>query len=369
MHSFTNNIHIGDCRALMRQMIAAGVKVQCIVTSPPYFGLRNYQVAGQYGSESTWIRHVARMRSVFRLARQLLADDGTLWLNYGDSYSSAPGGHQGKNGQRANRAFSGRVSLDKRRSGLKSKDLIGMPWRVAFALQADDWYLRQDIIWSKPNPMPESIRDRCTKAHEYMFLFSKSQRYYWDFEAMQEEVSGTANPRRAAQKTPDGWDTRSGVGGHGSFHRVGREKGHLPGNKTHSGADAYEAGDEHHRTKGGLVTYSRKLADAASGIKNNDSMDAALSEMRLTRNKRSVWTVPSQPFKEAHFATFPRALIEPCILAGSRPGDIILDPFMGSGTVAETAQSLGRKYIGIELNPAYAAMFKNHRSQQQGMAI
>lgn len=407
MTEWLNHVHIGDCRRLMRRMIADGVKVNCIVTSPPYWGLRCYGVNGQFGKEATWQHHVARMRSTFRLCRELLANDGTLWLNYGDSYSDG-------------------------------KDLMGMPWRVAFALQDDGWILRQDIIWAKPNPMPESIRDRCTKAHEYLFLFSKRERYYWDFAAMQEPAGtddlrqphgspGTltrqsgvrreqgAHARRAVLKTPDGWDTSTGEGAHGSFHKEGREKGHLPGNLTHKGTAAYEAGDESQRTKGGLVEYSRKLAAANSGIKSNESMDEALSELRQTRNRRDVWvidsnpvisedrkdlrpgesrhrssidggqsmqeepngmrnrrdvwTVASEPFKAAHFATFPRALIEPCILAGSRPGDIVFDPFMGSGTVAEVAMSLGRRFIGTEINRHYVAMFKKYREQQLGFAF
>lgn len=362
-----NDIHVGDTRVLMRRMIADGVKVQCIVTSPPYWGLRDYGVAGQMGSERTWIRHVARMRSVFRLCWELLADDGVLWLNYGDSYAAHPGQRKTTDAagpkQVSNRGAPGAPS--RHAVDIPAKNLIGMPWRVAFALQADGWYLRQDIIWSKPNPMPESIRDRCTKAHEYLFLFSKRERYYWDFEAMQEDVSGTANARRA--KTPDGWDTSAGS--HGSFHKAGREKGHVPGNKTHKGTEAYEAGDEAHRTKGGLVNYSRKLAAAGSGTKNNDSMDAAICNLVDKRNRRSVWSIASEPFREAHFATFPTELIKPCILAGSRAGDVVFDPFMGSGTTAQVAMDLGRQFIGTELNPAYAAMFRTARSQQMGMAL
>jgi site-specific DNA-methyltransferase (cytosine-N4-specific) len=343
--TWVNKIHVGDCRSLMRRMIADGVKVQCIVTSPPYWGLRDYGVAGQMGSERTWQRHVARMRSVFRLCRELLADDGVLWVNYGDSYSSHPGQRKttDKIGAKQESNSGANTAPSRHVPELKAKDLIGMPWRIAFALQADGWYLRQDIIWSKPNPMPESIRDRCTKAHEYLFLFSKRERYYWDFEAMQEDVNGGAHARR--------------------------EKGHLPGNKTHKGTEAYEAGDEAHRTKAGLLNYSRKLAAAGSGTKNNDSMDDSLAEMRFTRNRRSVWTVASEPFREAHFATFPTALIEPCILGGSRPNDVIFDPFMGSGTTAQVAQALGRQFIGTELNPAYAAMFKAARDQQMGFGL
>jgi site-specific DNA-methyltransferase (cytosine-N4-specific) len=265
--------------------------------------------------------------------------------------------------------------------------------------------------------MPESVRDRCTKAHEYMFLFSKRERYYWDFEAMQEPASypegahspdcikspygqgftrrAGAHPRIAALPVVSGWAFD------GEHTAVAHNRPHLPGNKTHKGTTAYEAGAAEHRTKAGLVDYAtrvrervgkdatsprqdgnrwnenagrgflppRKLADENSGTKNNDSMDEALSEMRETRNKRSVWTIASEPFKAAHFATFPKALIVPCIRAGSRPGDTIFDPFMGSGTTAEVASDLGRNFIGCELNPAYAAMYKAARSQQVGFAL
>lgn len=376
MTDWLNAIHVGDCRALMRQMIADGVKVQCIVTSPPYWGLRDYQADGQYGAERTWIRHVARMRSVFRLCRELLAEDGVMFVNYGDSYSSHSGQRKptDKAGikQQSNVASSGAPS--RMVGGLGAKQLIGMPWRVAFALQADGWILRQDIIWSKPNPMPESVRDRCTKAHEYMFLFAKNERYYWDFEAMQEPAvareqqrftstaeqpkgkeraeAGGQNPTcqggARTQKTPDGWDTSKGDGGHGSFHKEGREKGHL----SRSG------------------NLERK-PPSARGVPADGNGDVAgsIPWEGSTRNRRSVWTVGTAPFKAAHFATFPRALIEPCILAGSRPGDIVFDPFMGSGTVAETASSLGRQFIGCELNPDYVALFRAHRSQQQGLGL
>lgn len=368
--AWIDHIHVGDCRVLMRRMIADGVRVQCIVTSPPYWGMRDYFVAGQMGSERTWLRHVARMRSVFRLCRKLLTEDGVLWVNYGDSYASSGGtGAQGKHGQRHSRTHTQRALHHAGgRDGLKTKDLIGMPWRIAFALQADGWYLRQDIIWSKVNPMPESVRDRCTKAHEYLFLFSKRERYYWDFEAMQEPANGVT----PHDVTGSGYSVPRQTPQPGNRAHARRAQGHLPGNKTHKGTDAYRAGDETHRTKAGLVDYAtrqRKLAESGSGIKSNVSMDEALSEMRMTRNKRSVWNVASQPFREAHFATFPPALITPCILAGSKPGDIIFDPFMGSGTTAQVALEHGRHFIGTELNPQYAAMFKAVRSQQIGMGL
>lgn len=371
-------IYFGDCVAVMKELIASGVKVQTCVTSPPYWGLRDYGVAGQLGLEAVhdclgWATgspcgdcHVCRIVEVFRLVRDLLTGDGTCWINYGDCYASQGGaGWQGKHGDRANRRHTQHV-LKKRSAinGLKPKDLVMMPARVALALQSDGWYLRQDIVWHKPNPMPESVKDRCTKAHEYLFLLAKSQQYYFDQNAIKEPCSENTHARRAGNghKTPDGWDTSSGSGAHGSFHRHGREKGDtgyrhkLPGNKSHKGTTAYDNGDDKHRTKGGLVRYAeklRKLADAGSGVKNNESMDSALAVMPDLRNKRSVWSIATQPFSDAHFATFPEALVTPCILAGSRPGDIVLDPFIGSGTTAVVAERLGRRYVDIELNQSY----------------
>lgn len=295
-----NMIEIGDCRETMRSWAAAGIRAQTCVTSPPYFGLRDYGHPGQIGLEQTPEQYIAAMVEVFRCVRDVLADDGTLWLNIGDSY--AANGRSGLNTGWADRAkeYSGgghRAEPSRHRGekrvpeGLKPKDLIGIPWMLAFALRADGWFLRQDIIWHKPNPMPESVRDRCTKAHEYVFLLSKSERYYFDGEAMREEaVKGASGSSFNKGKTAE--------------HQLGRS----------SDAERVEDG---------------------------------------TRNRRSVWTVATRPYKGAHFATFPPALIEPCILAGSSPGDVVLDPFMGSGTTAAVALQHGRQYLGCELNPAY----------------
>lgn len=231
---------VGDVRDGLRAFIAGGIRAQTCVTSPPYWGLRDYGVAGQIGLEPTPEQFVATMVDVFRLVRDALADDGTLWLNLGDSYATgagrvgnAPGGgaqgerwrggHEGKHGQVGPMTQPNRLPI----AGLKPKDLIGIPWRVALALQADGWYLRSDIIWHKPNPMPESIKDRPTKAHEYLFLLAKSERYFYDAEAIKESCSENTNERRAQWKTPDGWDTTTSAGGHGSFHKDGREKGFI----------------------------------------------------------------------------------------------------------------------------------------------
>jgi site-specific DNA-methyltransferase (adenine-specific) len=258
----------GDTREQMRRL-PDGV-VQTCVTSPPYFGLRDYGMSGQIGLEATPAAYVATMVEVFREVRRVLRDDGTLWLNLGDSYG-------------------------------KGKSLLGVPWRVAFALQADGWYLRQDIIWHKPNPMPESVRDRCTRAHEYLFLLAKSERYYFDADAVKEPAVNTRKPGRKITDTRETY----GVGG---------------GNA-------------------GLNGLMARYHDG---------------EMPTHRNRRSVWTVTTKSFQGAHFATFPPDLIEPCILAGSKPGGVVLDPFGGAGTTALVARRHKRVSVYIELNPAYA---------------
>lgn len=305
-------IHVGDCLTSLRAM--PDQSVQTCVTSPPYFGLRDYGHEGQIGLEDTPDAFVARLVEVFREVRRVLRDDGTLWLNLGDSYAAARGGtHQpaetlagarnGKtdDGQRVNRDRHDGYNPTRNAPaiGLKHKDLIGVPWRVAFALQADGWYLRQDIIWHKPNPMPESVTDRCTKAHEYVFLLSKSPRYYFDADAINEPVADASAARLAQNVAAQAGSTR------------------VPG-------------------------------------KTNGTMKAVGNGK--TRNRRSVWTVTTKPFKGAHFATFPPDLIEPCILAGCPVGGVVLDPFCGSGTTAGVALKNGRKAVLCELNPEYAAM-------------
>lgn len=331
-----NRCHFGDCREVMRQMIADGVRVQTVCSSPPYWGLRDYGTEGQLGLERLhdclgWATgtkcgecHVCRMVEVFALVRELLADDGTCWINYGDCYASAGGaGWQGKHGARANRTHTQR-NIKKRSAlnGLKPKDLAMMPARIALALQADGWYLRQDIIWHKPNPMPESVTDRCTKSHEYLFLLSKSKRYYWDAEAINEPCqSGESDVRKMKEQLP----------------RIGGKHKAL------------------------VDTLS--MASSTTNIGQKRSVGNG-----ETRNRRSVWTVATQPYSGAHFATFPAALIEPCVLAGSRPGDIVLDPFLGSGTTGEVAQRLGRQWIGIEINRDYEPLQKK-RTAQLGLAL
>lgn len=347
-----NRILVGDALTGLAQLPDGCV--QTCVTSPPYYGLRDYGVDGQIGLEASPDEFITRMVEVFRAVRRVLRADGTAWVNMGDSYASIAGGYDstGSRGTSAVISASTMAAVVRDRSrpptGYKPKDLMGMPWMLAFALRADGWYLRQDIIWHKPNPMPESVRDRCTKAHEYVFLLSTSERYYYDMEAVREPASPNTHQRR-----PQGWagdDTEHNAVALSAAKNNGVGFGH--------GYDQI--------TK----PRARKLADAGSGTKNNGSFDEAMSVMPDTRNKRSVWTISTQAYKEAHFATFPEALVEPCILAGSRPGDLVLDPFMGSGTTAVVAQRLGRNYVGCELNPTYAAMANRRiRDTQPGLAL
>lgn len=341
-----NRCYIGDCVDGLLAFLDAGISARVCVTSPPYWGLRDYGIDGQIGLEDSLDEWVATMVRVFRVVREVLADDGTLWLNLGDSYASKGGpGRQGKNGQRADRRFTlTRDSVAMREiarppSGyLKPKDLMGQPWRLAFALQRDGWYLRQDIIWHKPAPMPESVRDRCTKAHDYVFLLSKSERYYYDFEAMQEPVSGGANAR-----------------GHGKNPKCA---GWMDGPGSHDAVDHArpKALKDAGRERQGLRDSTKFGRDAGWRNKQNESFSAATNDLVDRRNRRSVWTIPAEPFSGAHFATFPRKLVEPCILAGSEPGDVVLDPFLGSGTTAQVAEQLGRQWIGCEIHPGYAEL-------------
>jgi DNA modification methylase len=324
-----NVIEFGDCRETMRRWAEQGVKVQTCVTSPPYFGLRDYGHDGQIGLEQTPEEYIAAMVEVFRCVRDVLADDGTLWLNIGDSYNA----YNGNRGRSTSFQQATDEALPKLPKGagltvqdLKNKDLIGIPWMLAFALRADGWYLRQDIIWHKPNPMPESVRDRCTKAHEYIFLLSKSDRYYYDAEAIAQPLAETSKARLAQ---PNLANQR------GSDRVPGKMNGPMKAVGPRFGGNKYgDDGREESRTK--------------SGNEWNGGSGKA--------NRRSVWSVATRPYKGAHFATFPPALIEPCILAGSRPGDIVLDPFMGSGTTAQVALEHGRAYLGCELNSDYKAL-------------
>jgi DNA modification methylase len=314
----------GDVRTILPTLPDASVN--CCVTSPPYWGLRDYGNDSQIGLEHTPDQYVAEMVAVFREVRRVLRPDGVLWLNLGDSYAgSGPSGAsyqskttQEREGKTSDGAFRISKTLAQRGltyaekkpippPGLKPKDLVGIPWRVAFALQADGWYLRQDIIWHKPNPMPESVTDRCTKAHEYMFLLAKSARYYYDAEAVAEPVTESTVARLAQP------------------------------------------------------TLASQAGSARVPGKTNGNMKAVGDTEK--RNRRSVWTVATQPYREAHFATFPKALIAPCILAGCPQGGTVLDPFGGSGTTGEVAEENGRNSILIELNPKYVELAKRRTAQ------
>ena len=334
-------ILIGDCIASMRTL-GAGSAQMC-VTSPPYFGLRDYGCDGQIGLEATPDEYIAKMVEVFREVRRVLKDDGTLWLNIGDSYCSTAPGTVNAPQPRGNRnnAEQWANARPKTPVGMKPKDLIGIPWMLAFALRADGWFLRQDIIWHKPNPMPESVRDRCTKAHEYLFLLSKSERYFFDSEAMKEPANltgkGNANGFRGGAYVNNSTFNNAVGGNRTSVGNVGAR----------SKRDSFKRDDS-------------KRAEVIPGqTVGTHRPDREESSYPLeTRNRRSVWTVATRPYKGAHFATFPPALIEPCILAGSRPGDVVLDPFGGSGTTAQVALEHGRNYVLCELNPEYEPLIQ-----------
>ena len=318
-------LHLGDCLQSMRKM--PDQSVHCCVTSPPYFGLRDYGVEGQLGLEATPEEFVAALVAVMREVKRVLRDDGTLWLNLGDSYcSTAPGtknAPQSKGSEKNPEQWAN--SRPKTPPGLKPKDLIGIPWRVAFALQADGWYLRQDIIWQKPNPMPESVTDRCTKSHEYVFLLSKSPRYYFDHVAIKEPaVKGAAGSEFHTGKT--------------GAHQLGRAS-----TKPRNNADTFKREGS---------KREQAIPGQAVGTHRHDRADSSYDLQ--TRNRRSVWTIATRPFKGAHFATFPPALIEPCILAGCPVGGVVLDPFGGSGTTAGVALAHGREAVVCELNAEYA---------------
>ena len=314
----------GDCLDEMEWM--ANESVQCCVTSPPYFGLRDYGHAGQIGLETSPAEYVHRLVDVFREVRRVLKPDGTLWLNLGDSYNGYMANQRGTGletkRQQARKYIEPGAGL--RTDTMKNKDLMGIPWRVAFALQEDGWYLRQDIIWHKPNPMPESVRDRCTKAHEYIFLFSKSPKYYFDIEAMKEPAVG-ANLHDATGRT-----------------------------KQRGLRDTFKRDDS---------KRAQVIPGQSAGTHRPDRDDNQYD--LFTRNRRSVWTVPTRPFKGAHFAVYPPKLIEPCILAGSRVGDVLFDPFAGSGTTGVVAVTHGRKAIMCELNAEYVELIKARMAQAE----
>lgn len=354
----TVTIRHGDCREVLRTM--PDESVHCIVTSPPYWGLRDYGVDGQIGLEQSMHDHIAILVDLFREARRVLRKDGTFWLNYGDAYSGGGrGGNPGGSQHQKQASNVGSLSVRSiQRNPLKPKDRMMLPARLAIALCEDGWWLRDEIIWHKPNPMPSSVRDRTTPAHEMIYLLSKSARYHWDFQAMQEAASQNTHARTVGKysgvnidhvpvsrkiKVPGAWDL--GAGAHGTIHRGGRTSA----------------------TYADMPGVTPKSAPEDSLVKAKGSFHATTTEVLPFRNKRSVWTIASAAFAEAHFATFPPALIEPCILAGCPAGGVVLDPFGGSGTTGLVADRLGRDAILIELNPEYAAIADRRIRGDAGM--
>lgn len=409
-------ILIGDVRAKLRELKARGTKVRCCVTSPPYWALRDYgtsaqawggledcdhawggKIAGRnakpdrsvtghdargsgtFGDDSErgaqghkaargaalqhgqFCRHcgawsgelgleptpelfVEHIVEVFRHLWDVLADDGTLWMNFGDSYngSGKSGGTKAMEG--GTLSFRGAIGKGRVDAGLKPKDLVGMPWRVAFALQADGWYLRQEIIWSKPNPMPESVEDRCTKSHEHIFLLTKRPTYHFNQEAILEDCSPNTHARLAQNVAA----------------QIGSDRAHGPGGKTNGNMKAV----------GRKAGVNPKAEGAAgTGSKQNESFSAAVCLPVTKRNKRSVWTVPTQAYSEAHYATFPEALVVPCILAGTEHGDTVIDIFGGSGTTALVANQHGRHAILIDLNPVNEGLMRDRLAPVAGQGL
>lgn len=322
-----NKIHIGDCLEGMR--LLPDNYIDCCVTSPPYYRLRDYGNDAQLGLEKTPELYVLRMVEVFEEVRRILKNDGTLWLNIGDSYAGTGSGDQKSStlqGGKGTQIEAGKRPAKINLPGIKPKDLIGIPWMVAFALRSSGWYLRQDIIWAKDAVMPESVLDRCTKSHEYIFLLSKSRTYYFDNKAIQEDavydVDGAGTIKRKKRQMEDNKS--------------------FPDNLKNGIRNIYPSG-------------------------KNGADNPAVKTVSGTRNKRDVWRVNPKPFKEAHFATFPQELIVDCIKAGSKLGGVVLDPFMGAGTTALVAKKLDRNFIGFELNPKYVAIAERRLKKELGL--
>ncbi|MDM2398135.1 site-specific DNA-methyltransferase [Mycobacteroides abscessus] len=379
-------LHHGDALDVARALPAGGV--DCIVTSPPYFGLRDYGEPGQYGLEASPIEYAETMRALFSELRRVLADDGTLWLNLGDTYTSQPGWGRGGSSRLLGRKHAPERDTVKHRRGLAAKNLLGIPWRVAFALQDDGWILRNDNIWSKPNTMPESVTDRLSGKHEYVFMLAKSRRYFFDLDAIREPVTSVREEALS-------WDRdEQGIPGQRSQHRpdrAGRPEATPPGAapQTNFGPTGKRNGkfyvrpqraraEQIAREKGLTQAHldairSAGVTDAGKAIvmqtgagKNTAEVQRLAAEAKAAlggyyrefltpagKNPGDVWEIATQPFPGAHFATMPPALAQRCISAGCKPGGTVLDPFSGSGTTGLAAQRLGRKYVGIDLNAEY----------------
>lgn len=307
-----NEIINGDALSVLKNMQSESVNV--CVTSPPYYGLRDYGTDGQIGLEQTPEEYIEKLVEVFREVRRVLRPDGTLWVNIGDSYATSSGNQPPTNTRNSCGHTAKKVP-----AGYKKKDLIGIPWMLAFALRADGWYLRQDIIWQKPNCMPESVKDRCTKSHEYIFLLSKSPKYYFDSEAIKEPVAESTKGRKPCD--------------------FGGAKGR-----------SYQPKKDDPNYRNGNEQWGRTWEYTSD-----------------KRNKRSVWNIATRPFKGQHFAVFPEELIRPCILAGAPAGGVVIDPFFGSGTVGAVSIQEGRDFIGIELNPEYVSIAQNRVWGDEGI--
>lgn len=373
----TCDMRQGDCLKLLREM--PDESVQCCITSPPYWGLRDYGIDGQMGLEKTPEQFVVAMTEVFEEVRRVLKSDGTCWINIGDSYAGS-WGSQGRehstvsiSQQRARQVAasakkaSGTGSVS-HLTGIKPKDLVGIPWMLAFALRTAGWYLRQDIIWHKPNPMPESVTDRNTKSHEYIFLLTKSGRYYYDQEAIREPASESTHARLSqdVQAQIGGARANGGAKTNGNMKAVARKAAYGSIEECRSRqSDAMKSCPT--KTRNGIRPAT--AYKAGPRVKDNESMNSALAIMPLDRNKRSVWTVPTYSFSEAHFATFPPDLIRPCVRAGSRLGDVVLDIFGGSGTTGLVALEEGRSAILLELNPAYIEIAKRRTNVTPGLPL
>lgn len=352
MTEWLDRCHFGDVRAVLRRMKREGLKVNCIVTSPPYWGLRKYLPDGhpkqryELGHEPTLRQFIRSLAGVFDLARDVLTEDGTLWVNMGDSYATD---HVPSHSWRRDGAA---VHPRKRDiTGFKDKDLLLQPHRLAIALQERGWWLRQDYVWSKPNPLPESAKDRGTRSHEYVFQLAKSERYYFNAEAFREPVTGDAHMRR---KKVTGWAEGAGISHSASAHNRPIDW------QDRQTAKPYEP--DRGRVKKGPPGDRKGLPESQARVGQfrdrvrAENMEGTLADLVAQRNRRSVWEIPTEPFHGTHYATFPRELARRCLIGGCPPGGTAMDIFMGSGTVAEVAVALGMHWVGIDLDERNAAL-------------
>lgn len=418
-----SKVYQGNCEEILKNLPEKSI--DCCVTSPPYYGLRDYGMKDQIGLEDTPEEYIERLVRVFREVRRVLKDDGTLWVNIGDTYNSSPAGSVKSSFQGTNNKGSIAQTYTKHLvNNCKPKDLIGIPWLLAFALRSDGWYLRQDIIWHKPNPMPESVTDRCTKSHEYIFLLSKKQRYYFDYKSIQEPMQ-TSSIVRLSQNIESQTGSYTPSKGNGKMKAVGGKMSKYRDEDQESSVRQGMNKNRGNKTiqvrrplpnQSEFVSFLRERTDVDMICNNTDltrtkvehwfrtdkngfsypsvddwkkardfiddwgeefrQIDYALTDViyesdeigknnNWKRNKRDVWSITTKPLKESHFATFPEDLIKPCILAGSQVGGVVLDPFFGSGTTGRVAMELNRMYIGIELNPDYIEISKKRTNNVQ----